>query len=244
MINIIIYGSCVARDTVTMMGDCTRVGRYIARQGMLSAALGPASLKGKVQLDSAFQTRSVEMDIAGNALNQLEAAADKAELVLLDLMDERLGAYRTLGGAFITRTWELLNSGILEQQPKPLSFLEFGSDKHFDLWQASAEAVIKQIRAFEHPIILLAPPLADHDLEGNPLDYMGKPVADWNTAFDRYYDAIEQLGVTVLRPPAELAVADKDHKWGLAPFHYAKPMYEWFKAEIERAIAEPSESAS
>ena len=71
------------------------------------------------------------------------------------------------------------------------------------------------------PAVVLAPDLADHDLDGDPLDYMGASVESWNQRFERYYTALEQLGLTVLRPPATLAVADKAHQWGLAPFHYA-----------------------
>ncbi|MGO1732097.1 DUF6270 domain-containing protein, partial [Agrococcus casei] len=102
----------------------------------------------------------------------------------------------------------------------------------------AAERAVEAIRSTGLPAVVLAPPLAEHDLDGEPLDYMGASVESWNQKFERYYNALEQLGVTVLRGPAELAVADKAHQWGLAPFHYAPAMYEWFTAEIERVIAQ------
>ena len=237
MTNIIIFGSCVARDTAAIMSDTAKVRRYVARQSMVSAAHGSAELDGEVQLDSAFQKRGVESDFKGEALKLLRASAPNANVLLLDLMDERLGVYRASSGSYITRTWELANSGILNQQPEPLTHIEFGSDAHFKLWQEAAKQIAEELTALDLPVLLLAPPLAERDLEGNALDYIGHPVAVWNKTFDRYYDAIEQFGITVLRPPADLAVADKNHKWGLAPFHYAEPMYKWFQTEIERVVA-------
>ena len=129
-------------------------------------------------------------------------------------------------------------SGILQHQTPPLRHINFGTDEHFDLWFAAAREVAVTVASYDAPAVVLAPALADHDLDGDPLDYMGASVESWNQRFDRYYTALEQLGLTALRPPSTLAVADKAHQWGLAPFHYAPAMYEWFTAEIERVIAQ------
>lgn len=242
MIKTVIFGSCVARDTIAIMPDSAKVVCYVARQGMLSAASGASDVAGEVRLDSAFQARSVEHDIQGNAVEQLRASARKGRVVLLDLIDERLGSHLCPDGSFITRTWELTNSGILENQADPLPLLEFGTDEHFELWHAAAEQVVAQIAKFRLPTAVLAPPFADHDLNGDPLTYLDQPIEAWNAAFDRYYNAIEKMGLAVLRPPSELAVADADHRWGLAPFHYAPPMYEWFRDAITAAGPESRKS--
>lgn len=231
-----IYGSCVARDTAAAFGDGCKILRYTARQSMLSAANGATAVAGSVELDSPFQTRMVEADIAGDALDAIRATASNSDILLLDIMDERLGVYSAAGGTYLTKTWELEKSGLLDLQSAALPLLDFGSDEHFDRWQQAAKVVAASIAELGKPALVLAPPLADHDLDGEPIEYLGKPVSDWNILFARYYDTLEALGLTVLRPPIELAVADKNHQWGLAPFHYAKPMYEWFVAEIQRAL--------
>ncbi|SJM53290.1 DUF6270 domain-containing protein [Agrococcus casei] len=232
-----IYGSCVARDTAALKSGAWKIANYTARQSMISAVSGRASVEGSIDLESAFQTRMVQADIAGTALEDLQKVSEDSAAILIDIMDERLGVYAA-GNAYLTKTWELEKSGILQHQTPPLRHIEFATDEHFDLWFAAAQQVAAAVASYDVPGIVLAPPLADHDLDGDPLDYMGASVESWNQRFDRYYTALEQLGLTVLRPPATLAVADKAHQWGLAPFHYAPQMYEWFIAEIERAIAE------
>lgn len=239
-----IYGSCVARDTAADLGDGWKVLQYTARQSMLSAANGATGLAGSVMLDSPFQTRMVDADIAGSALDVLRASAQNADILLLDIMDERLGSYTFPDGSFVTKTWELEKCGILSAQPEQPPLVEFGTDEHFALWRQAAARVAGAIGELGTPAVVLAPPLADHDLDDEPLEYLGEPIATWNSRFERYYDALESMGLTVLRPPAELAVADKNHQWGLAPFHYAKPMYEWFVAEIKRALQAESGSQS
>lgn len=232
-----IYGSCVARDTAALKSGAWKIANYTARQSMISAVHGRASVEGSIKLDSPFQTRMVEADIAGTALSDLQNVAADAEIILIDIMDERLGVYAA-GDAYITKTWELEKSGILQRQPGELRHIEFSTDEHFNFWFAAAQEIASAVSSYDVPAVVLAPPLADHDLDGDALDYMGASVESWNQKFERYYTALEQLGLTVLRPPAELAVADKAHQWGLAPFHYAPAMYEWFIAEIDRVMAE------
>ncbi|MGO3366251.1 DUF6270 domain-containing protein [Agrococcus casei] len=242
MTNIFIFGSCVARDTAATFDESFTISRYVARQSMLSAVHGPAQLEGEVELDSPFQTRCVEADVAGDALEALRASGADADLMLLDLMDERLGVYEIDGTAFVTKTWELEKSGILQEQPHTVTHLQFGSDEHFALWKEAAARVAADLKSLGKPALVLAPPLADRDLDGEGLEYLNQPIDSWNSSFDRYYDALAELGITVLRPPAELGVADKQHQWGLAPFHYAAPMYAWFKSEIMRTVGQLSAS--
>lgn len=232
-----IYGSCVARDTAALKSGAWKIANYTARQSMISAVSGRASLEGSIELESSFQTRMVQADIAGTALEDLQKVSVDSDAILVDIMDERLGVY-AIGDAFITKTWELEKSGLLAQQSPEPKHIDFGTEEHFELWRAAAACTLEAIRSTGLPAVVLAPPLADHDLEGDALDYMGASVESWNQRFERYYTALEQLGLTVLRPAATLAVADKAHQWGLAPFHYAPAMYEWFTAEIERVIAQ------
>ena len=243
MTNIFIFGSCVARDTAASLGDGWKITRYIARQSMLSTAHGAANVEGEVELESSFQVRCVESDIAGDALEVLRASAASVDVVLLDIMDERLGVYE-INGAYVTKTWELEKSGLLQNQPHIVELVPFGSDEHFALWRGAATRVADEVLAVGKPALLLAPPLADRDLDNQALEYLEQPIDSWNATFGRYYDTLAELGITVLRPPTELAVADKEHQWGLAPFHYAAPMYAWFKSEIERVASDSSSSRS
>ena len=110
-----IYGSCVARDTAALKSGAWKIANYTARQSMISAVNGRASVEGSIELDSAFQTRMVEADIAGTALSDLQKVSADAEVITIDIMDERLGVY-AIGDSYITKTWELEKSGILQNQ--------------------------------------------------------------------------------------------------------------------------------
>lgn len=236
MTNILIYGSCVSRDTAEFLGDIT-VRCYVARQSMISAVHGNADVDGEIQLDSAFQRRGVRSDFRGDAFERLSASASQSDVLLIDILDERLGVFQAPNKAYFTHTWELQRSTFLETQPSQPAHIQFATPEHFDIWSASLNDIAPRLASLNLPTLVLAPQLAERDLDGNQLTYRNRSVASWNSDFDSYYEEIEKSELDICRPPVELAVADKDHKWGLAPFHYAAPMYEWFATKIEQKIS-------
>jgi len=58
---------------------------------------------------------------------------------------------------------------------------------------------------------------------------MGVTAAEANQKSQRYYAHLAELGVPTLEVPAELAVADPNHQWGEAPFHYVPAVYEYVR---------------
>ncbi len=56
---------------------------------------------------------------------------------------------------------------------------------------------------------------------------MQRSAADWNDLYRPYYAFIEELGLPVVTLPAELALTDAGHRWGISPYHYVPEAYAW-----------------
>lgn len=232
MPGVFVFGSCVSRDTRAFLDEEWVLTGYVARQGFLSATSGRTTLRGQPDLSSPFQRRCLEWDLGGEALDLIEAEARRTDIVLVDLVDERLGSYQAPDGTYVTNSWEFGCSGLLSQQADPLKLVEFGSERHFELWSQAASTVLERLDALALRTLILAPDWAEVSDEGKHLGYRGSSISEWNAKYRRYYERCADLGAAVIRPPESLAVAATGHKWGLAPYHYIDSMYEYICEEI------------
>lgn len=237
MPNVFILGGCVSRDTRPFLGDDWVMVQYVARQGLISAAAGAASVTGESRLTSAFQNRCLERDINGVAFDLLREASQETDLVVIDLMVERLGVYRTPEGGYLTHTWELEESRLLEQQPQPLQHIAFGDPEHHELWRTAAARLVETLKELGLAALVLAPRWASKAEDGRAVSYRGRASATWNALYEPYVDELVALGLTVVRPPAEVTVASSEHQWGLAPYHYVDGMYEYLQRSIKEHYA-------
>src|SRR5699024_4149966 len=55
---------------------------------------------------------------------------------------------------------------------------------------------------------------------------LGNSPAEANELYERYYDHLEGLGFACLSVDPEIVIADPEHRWGLAPFHYTQAVYD------------------
>ena len=234
MTNAFVFGGCVSRDIRPYLGDGWEMVEYVARQSWISAASGPTVLKGTSALTSNFQNRCLQNDIAGNGFQLIEKHRDDVDILIADLIVERLGVYRNQDNGIITHSWELERSTLLDQQDQPLQHITFGDPDHFQLWQDSAKLLREKIEELQLPTLILAPLWASKaDNGGGGFDYRGIPAEQWNRTYEPYYDYVEQLGFNLVRPPSRLSVAKKEHKWGLAAYHYIDKMYVYLANEIQ-----------
>lgn len=238
MPNVLIFGSCVSRDTRPFLGDEWKMIEYVARQSFISAAAGSTHLQGASKLTSAFQNTCLQNDFDGSFLKSLEQRASEIDLVVIDLVDERLGVQRTSDGGYVTNSWELSQSGLIEENAHRLTLVNFATDEHFELWSDAAAVITSAIRAAKVPMVVLAPAWAAcSEDNAAPVNYRGIASKSWNEQYVRYVDHLEALGVEVIRIPAEEVRSSTTHQWGLAPFHYEDRVYETMQAEIKRHYA-------
>lgn len=227
---VFIYGSCVSRDTFEHFDpDQFELVQYVARQSALSAYTRPVTLVEPPQLESAFQQRMVSGDFSSSLQTLIPDAAHQTDLVLIDLTDERLGAYVLPDGSVITRSTELINSGAEHQLPAGSQHLPFGGEQHFQYWSQGISAVGELLRQHmpHAAVVLLDIPWAERSESGalTPASF-GISAAEANPVFEAYVQVAKQaLRAEVVSLRRDEVVSSPDHPWGDAPFHYAEDVY-------------------
>ena len=169
----------------------------------------------------------VAADFASSLVSRLEAEADDIDILLMDLVDERLGVVPTASG-FITNSYELRNSG-WKRLVATGDVLELGTPAHFRRWRRSFKKLKRQLvrlGLFEKSVLIRST-YATHSVQGDDLAAtMRKSPDEWNRLFLPYFRFVEKLGFQLIAAPQEVTVADRDHMWGLAAFHYADAYYQ------------------
>lgn len=236
MAGITIYGSCVSRDAFEVDSNQLKLDAYFARSSWISTANKAVTIPNKPSaLQSKFQQRMLETDFRSTALWQVNHAG--SDVVLLDLVDERVGVVKDIsGGGYLTYLGELKRSGWLEELQHS-SLIRFGTDLHFKLFEAAAARVAVAFR--ERRVILLKSDFAECDSEGTAVPpLLAKTSAEWNAQYRRYFDVAETVASEVLEIPKHLCVADPSHRWGVAPYHYVPEFYAFVRENLTKLIVD------
>lgn len=227
MKRVFIYGGCTSRDAVDYYPQHgLELQAYVARQSLISAFKPAAVNEFNTQFtESNFQRRMYEGDIQGNLAATLRKNAPKIDVLVWDLMIERNGVARVRSGGLVTR------NGVPKKEGMEAigGAYAFASDGHFRLWTWALDrwvALLDQMKLKEKTI-LNATPWALIDNKGQLVKSQGGMTAEFfNNNIERYWDAAEEQGIKVVRLPQDVAVADTEHKWGKAFFHYVPETYE------------------
>lgn len=240
VVRVAVYGSCVARDAVDLAGaDRFDVVTYIARQSLLSADHDASGrFPAEVEIHSEFQRRMMAGDFAGNLEERLAEAAPETDVVLWDLADERHGVHLFEDGSVVTRSIDIVRTPEVLSVIDGARHLPFGTDEHFELWALRAERlrdVLTELGLFARTVVLRVPwALVTTEGKSTPWS-MGTSAREANVAYLRYYERLEELGFRILELQPLGVLADPDHRWGLAPFHYTQDVYEEI---VERVLAD------
>jgi len=233
-LNVYIYGSCVSRDVTRICAEHLTTEKYIARQSWASATslpTDPPSIPSN--LDSAFQNRMVINDIQSSFPRSLLANDRRFDVLLLDLIDERLGLV-TSGRHIFTDSYELRGTGwkpALDLSDK----LDFGTDEHFNIWAMAATHLLRLLDATNnlHKTRLIHCQYAVHANDGYQMSKrMRKHPDEWNRLFARYYSFAEEIGFPIIEVPAEYCIASRGHTWGLEAFHYIDEFYHHVSGQL------------
>ncbi|ASK65530.1 hypothetical protein CFK39_06430 [Brachybacterium avium] len=235
-----VYGSCVARDTMDLAGSArVDVVAYIARQSLLSAGHDASELfPADVEIDSEFQRRMMTGDFAGNLEERLAEAAPETDVLLWDLADERHGVHLFEDGSVVTRSIDIVRTPEVLSVIDEARHIPFGTDEHFALWAPQAERLrdlLTTLGLFTKTVVLRVPwALVTSEGKSTPWS-MGTSAREANAAYHRYYELLDELGFRILELQPLGVLADPEHRWGLAPFHYTQDVYEEI---VERVLAQ------
>lgn len=239
--NLSIYGSCVSRDTVSFCSpNNVTLRRYIARQSLICAFTPSPELDLDLSaLTSEFQKRMVIGDLERTLVTALPLIAKDSDLLLWDLVDERLGIYLFDDGSAITRSLELINSGAEAQIETQANFIAFGTDSHFELWATALEKFIEALdsAALRNHVRLLDVPWATRDTDGQRIrPSMGTEAKKANSLYRRYFDAASRDIKTIAIGEVLEPRGSANHRWGLAPFHYEDRVYRVIAAALGLSV--------
>lgn len=238
--NMFLYGSCVSRDTYSRMGEGYGLLAYVARQSLISAMSRPTQILAGAKLESPFQNRALEGDLSSSLIPTIEAHVSQADIVVMDLVDERLGVLQLPDESFVTRSHELVRSNWLEVLDQKPPLIRFGTDEHFTLWTDAANKFVSQLRSLGclGRVVLLQTPWAEKTDSGDLLrPFRGIPASHANEQYARYFRYLEDLNITHYRLPDKYALSTESHRWGPSPFHYFEPAYIHMRDAIRRLVA-------
>lgn len=221
---VLVVGSCVSRDLIPFGSEELTVTTYCARQSLISAFSSPMPPPADVALlSSPFQRRTMEEDYRSSVPNRVREAAPSADLLVWDLVDERLGVFVHAGGEITTATVEWYALHPDGAAPLGARHVPFGSLEHVALFRAALQRWRDLLAetGLVSRTVLLAPRWAEKTTSGQPTPKsFGVAAAHANEATLTYVRLIrEVVGVEVIGLEVDTR-AGEDHQWGLAPFHF------------------------
>lgn len=237
-LKVAIHGSCLARDTCEIgFGDRAQVLEYVARQSIISVGVETRVLDPISDIfDSPFQRRSFRSDAHGSALERLGTHND-IDVLLLDLVDERLGVLRN-GSKFVTRSVDALSHDVYVEIR--WQHIPFGSWEHFKLFTEAWDKYSRQLKELElfDKAVMIQSTWATWTTEYKRCKRsMNMPTWKMNLVYEPYFSVVRQTGIPTIRAPRSLCVADPNHVWGEAPFHYTREFYDYLTNAIIKCVS-------
>lgn len=230
---IFLYGGCVLRDSFESVKDRASLAGYVSRQSLVSAAHGRSRVTLPRRLESPFQQRMVEGDIKASLFPTIKEALDAGiDRLVIDHNIERNGVYRLPGDTYMTRSAEAVKAGLLEIPS--LRHLDPFSTEFQKLWKLAARRLVFRLQRWGllERTVVVETPWATEDSHGQALpETFKRPLIEMSGLISGFAEYLESQGVRRVRMPDELAVADAEHQWGPAPFHYTSEATDWLARE-------------
>ncbi|MFE4465517.1 DUF6270 domain-containing protein [Oerskovia sp. NPDC056781] len=225
---VFIHGSCVSRDLLTQLSEHGfELNHYSPRQSLIPLLGTVPDLIQALdtsRLTSRFQRRAAEGTITADVARELDHRHANIDMVLWDITDERLGVYE-VGQGYVTRTLELVASGLDTSLQSVGRHIAFGTDEHFHLWSQSTRTWADQLRrrGLADRVVLTAPRWATEFTDGTPTPAStGMDASRYEALATRYYEQVaRELPSTRFIGRSAPTTSSRDHRWGPSPFHFS-----------------------
>lgn len=238
MKNILIFGSCVSRDTLEFKSsESYNLVGYFARSSLatLSSTLDNSSVKKEYsqnldKITSAFQRRMVEYDFDRSVLKSIEK--NNFDVILMDLIDERFHLAVLNNNSFVTRSNEFLRTSI-----KPKSTINAQSDNFFDLWTKGVKVFLDNLieKNIIHKLVVQKAYWTNKLDNGDLIqDISDEKVKEENEKLEKMYNFLKNYlkEDQFISIPENLIIAKSEHKWGISAFHYIDEYYTFINEKL------------
>jgi len=230
----VVLGGPVTRDVFRMTGHEEAMGVYLARTSLPSVVGPPLARAVEIRLTSDFQRQLVHRDLYKEAVAILARPGGQ---VVIDAADEQYELLR-VGEAIITKSRELVASGVLEQIGETVS-IDRRSQEGLYLY-AEACRKLRGIIPRSTTIVLHRAYWSEQYLsEGQVLPYPGRreEIRRHNYYLDYCYAQLERyLSPAVVGAEPSLRVAWERHPSGLAPYHLVAEYYQEIWRQVKEAV--------
>ncbi|MBR8223142.1 DUF6270 domain-containing protein [Burkholderia ambifaria] len=225
---LLILGTCVSRDALEYVSDGSiELSDYYARSSLASLNAAPFSddiPRCVADIPSSFGRRVVERDLTKRFFR--DALVDKADIVLVDLIDERFDLWvDDPTGRCCTLSDEIARAGFA-QEYKNGRMVRSGGAEFWDRWCEGWTRFVSYASGMglKRNIAINKVFWAKRTVSGRQFSW---GVAENNALLGRMYDYISRdLAQTqFLAYSPELLVGDDNHRWGVSPFHYVPAFY-------------------
>lgn len=238
---IFILGSCVSRDAFELADHGMELAGYIARTSLASAFLtrpAPPGVRAKVpRIASRFQQRMVDIDLRKRASSVIEGA--QFDFLLVDLIDERFNLARFGGSNTLPELFTLSRelAGVCGWTGPMVTP---GTNQHLSAWKRGVGRLLRVVPPAR--IIVNRAFWATALDNGEPLENQSL-IAESNRTLEIMYGYLQRNGIGAVIDYPNGIFADPDHKWGVAPFHYAPGMYELMVSQLKTICDAPKYAA-
>lgn len=230
--NVLIFGSCVSRDIFNLeYSRDFKVSNYYARSSFASLAGKPYENEEALDnLSSKFQRSMVSNDFSKEVLKAGDKI-ERADIILVDLIDERYDLVVLPGGEMLTRSDELNTSKMLKQDGLEFRLVKQGSDERREWWLKGVRIFFDLLRSHNKlGRVLVNQTYWATEFENNtsttyPVD-SGK-IESANRDLDWMYRALrnELREDQFITFGPGVCTASESHRWGISPFHYSDRYY-------------------
>lgn len=250
--NLTIYGSCVSRDIFNLEDSRSfKLTDYFARSSM--ASLSSASYENEDALNripSAFRRRMVACDFSKQILTQPEVFQN-ADIILIDLIDERFDLVALPSGQIITNSSELAESGLLtDSSVNGFKLIKPGSPERRERWIQGMHKFLAVLEQQEKLDCLIVNKVYWASRFENASDTTFPvslaAIEKANQELDWMYNELEKKlsKHQFLHFPAHLLTSDEHHRWGASPFHYCEQYYKEALAQLNSITSKHSTKGS
>jgi hypothetical protein len=197
------------------------------------------------RIASPFQQRMVARERSRAFLDDLPHL--DYDLLLIDLIDERFHLLVLPDGAVVTLSSELQSSGFHASETPGWS-VPNGSEAYFSRWEMGWALLWAQLQALgrAHDVRINAMYWSPHTEDGQDFAPKWPPevITAANHFLSRLYQRLRQdvPAQQWITYPSGLLVGATTHRWGLAPFHYGRAVYQHACQQLLAANMPPSAS--
>jgi Family of unknown function (DUF6270) len=237
--SVAIWGSCVTRDAFALADRADELAQHLplvyygARSSWVSQDSRPwTGREPDLQaMTSGFGRRMVTEDLSKTVVDRL--VEHRPDIVVLDLVDERLPIAR-IGHTWITVSDYLKQTDLAEHVLAEASELvSMTKARRAHLFATAARHLVRRlVRELPDTVFVLnEAPYTTRVGDGTEME---EPKAGWARELEAAQQPlirslVREFGPRLVRatPPAEVCLADPDHRWGVTSYHYVADYYHW-----------------